>query len=452
MEPFEIRQTVDLARENAPKRYGQPLMKGDRNAHRWRVEILKDGKPADLTGVGGTLWLTNSADGSGGISAVGKAEIGEGYAQAVFGAACYAIAGEAVAIMELTQGEMTVGAAVLTLRVMDGKSGVVIDEDDLIPDIGALLSEITAMRAAGKEAGAAAQAAREAAQLAQEASEKIIEKAPQINESGNWMTWNAEENAYEDTGVPATGPEGATPYVGENGNWFVAGEDTGMPARGPQGPNGSGAGTVTGIAVNGETYEPDDTGMIDLGELGGGSGSVTGVAVNGETHTPDDTGVVDLGSLGTVAGVKVGGETKQPDNTGVVDLGELGGTGINVLDVYPVGSIYMSVNSTDPSELFGGWWEQLEDRFLLGAGANYAAGTTGGEAKHKLTVAELASHFHKTYVYSPSGSGKTSCPSQSAQAYVERSTTAAGGDQPHNNMPPYLVVYMWKRIEDQEVA
>jgi hypothetical protein len=140
------------------------------------------------------------------------------------------------------------------------------------------------------------------------------------------------------------------------------------------------------------------------------------------------------------------------DNGAWVSQGSIGSAGVKLLDVYPVGSIYMSVNSTDPSELFGGWWEQLEDRFLLGAGANYAAGTTGGEAKHKLTVAELASHFHKTYVYSPQGSGQTSCPSQSAQAYVERSTTTAGGDQPHNNMPPYLTVYMWKRIEDQEVA
>ena len=48
--------------------------------------------------------------------------------------------------------------------------------------------------------------------------------------------------------------------------------------------------------------------------------------------------------------------------------------------IYPVGSIYMSVNATSPASLFGGTWEQLKDRFLLAAGDTYAAGSTGGEA------------------------------------------------------------------------
>lgn len=61
---------------------------------------------------------------------------------------------------------------------------------------------------------------------------------------------------------------------------------------------------------------------------------------------------------------------------------------------YPVGSIYMSVNSTSPSSLFGGTWVQLKDRFLLAAGDSYAAGTTGGEASHILSTGELPSHAH----------------------------------------------------------
>jgi microcystin-dependent protein len=62
--------------------------------------------------------------------------------------------------------------------------------------------------------------------------------------------------------------------------------------------------------------------------------------------------------------------------------------------VYPVGSIYMSVVSTSPAELFGGTWEQLKDRFLLGAGDTYTAGDTGGAANHTLTVDEMPSHNH----------------------------------------------------------
>ena len=62
--------------------------------------------------------------------------------------------------------------------------------------------------------------------------------------------------------------------------------------------------------------------------------------------------------------------------------------------MYPVGSIYMSVNDTNPHDLFGGTWEQIKDRFLLAAGDTYAAGRTGGEAQHKLTVDEMPSHNH----------------------------------------------------------
>ena len=50
--------------------------------------------------------------------------------------------------------------------------------------------------------------------------------------------------------------------------------------------------------------------------------------------------------------------------------------------IYPVGSIYMSVNSTSPETLFGGTWVQIKDTFLLSAGDTYTAGNTGGSATH----------------------------------------------------------------------
>lgn len=62
--------------------------------------------------------------------------------------------------------------------------------------------------------------------------------------------------------------------------------------------------------------------------------------------------------------------------------------------IYPVGSIYMSVNSTSPGTLFGGTWERIQDRFLLSAGSTYSAGATGGEATHTLSAAEMPSHTH----------------------------------------------------------
>lgn len=60
--------------------------------------------------------------------------------------------------------------------------------------------------------------------------------------------------------------------------------------------------------------------------------------------------------------------------------------------IYPIGSIYMSVNSTNPSQIFGGTWEQIKDRFLLACGNTYSNGATGGEANHILTIAETPTH------------------------------------------------------------
>ncbi len=72
-----------------------------------------------------------------------------------------------------------------------------------------------------------------------------------------------------------------------------------------------------------------------------------------------------------------------------------------ILDnVYPVGSIYMSVNSTNPTNLFGGTWEQIQGKFLFGMNSSYPAGSTGGEITHKLTNAEMPVHNHDGLYYS----------------------------------------------------
>lgn len=114
---------------------------------------------------------------------------------------------------------------------------------------------------------------------------------------------------------------------------------------------------------------------------------------------------------------------------------------------YPIGAIYMSTIDTDPKVLFGfGTWERIQDRFLLAAGNTYAAGTTGGEATHTLTTDEMPSHSHgaKGWAAVVDGSGKyvTLGGSGSSNQYATRE---AGGGQAHNNMPPYLAVYVWKR-------
>ena len=142
-----------------------------------------------------------------------------------------------------------------------------------------------------------------------------------------------------------------------------------------------------------------------------------------------------------------------------------------VLDnVYPVGSIYMNVNSTNPGTLFGGTWEQIQGRFLLGMSSSYPAGSHGGEAEHTLTNHEIPNHGHylgqmgNTSRMLPTNNA-TNDPSHeyyvtevesSGSTYLKPNVTWGGYltagnlvytpyDQPHNNMPPYLSVYIWKR-------
>lgn len=137
----------------------------------------------------------------------------------------------------------------------------------------------------------------------------------------------------------------------------------------------------------------------------------------------------------------------------------------DILDrIYPVGSIYLSVSAASPAVLFGGTWERIEDRFLLGAGSNYTAGSTGGSATHyhstsghALTVDEIPSHTH-SFTYSNWNMHDTDNEGYGQYSNVlgddaSRSCGSTGGGAAHShgntgnasNLPPYLTVYMWHR-------
>lgn len=135
-----------------------------------------------------------------------------------------------------------------------------------------------------------------------------------------------------------------------------------------------------------------------------------------------------------------------PSQSDVLQLGD--SAWLTAQGAYPVGAIYLSVTDTNPAALFGGTWERIGGRFLLGANDNYAAGSTGGETTHQLTTAEMPSHNHTLDNYNVTG-GTTSF--MTVQANDKKgysgnvNTLYTGGNQPHNNMPPYLAVYMWRR-------
>lgn len=144
---------------------------------------------------------------------------------------------------------------------------------------------------------------------------------------------------------------------------------------------------------------------------------------------------------------------------------------------YPVGSIYMSVNATNPETLFGGSWERISGQFLLGATDGGATGTSiksrsdaapgasGGEASHTLSEGELPSIVGTfdlrrwgtapgNVVSATTGKFSSSITSGTSSNTVGVTSTAAttqkithqfGSGQGHNNMPPFLSVYIWKR-------
>lgn len=145
-----------------------------------------------------------------------------------------------------------------------------------------------------------------------------------------------------------------------------------------------------------------------------------------------------------------------------------------LLLAYPVGSYYWSNNSTDPANLFGGTWTQIKDRFVYAAGSKPVE-ATGGEETHTLTVAEMPMHNHGVIVYEDEkGAGAyfrisqqpmsvmhitvDGVPDSALQdvsgAICDRTSNVtstdsfianSGDNQPHNNMPPYIVAYCWRR-------
>lgn len=178
-------------------------------------------------------------------------------------------------------------------------------------------------------------------------------------------------------------------------------------------------------------------------------------------------------------------------NLSVNSISSNQGLGISVCDlVYPVGSIYLTVNSSDPSSLFGGNWERIQGRFLLGADGDYPSGTMGGSSSvtsggpsdnatgeasgntgsTTLTMEQIPSHNHRsrgsTFVEGGSGAGSVASMNFAAgnyKRYHYETTLETGGGQGHAHtlnahthtlnahthpvtvMPPYLAVSIWKR-------
>lgn len=114
----------------------------------------------------------------------------------------------------------------------------------------------------------------------------------------------------------------------------------------------------------------------------------------------------------------------------------------------PIGSVIWNKNQINPSDYYYGTWEAVEDVFILAASQNYPSGSIGGEANVTLTIDEMPSHNHVQHHELKYGNTSWWIGGSSGTTIEvgDFNTSNTGGNQPHNNMPPYKSYYCWERI------
>jgi microcystin-dependent protein len=133
---------------------------------------------------------------------------------------------------------------------------------------------------------------------------------------------------------------------------------------------------------------------------------------------------------------------------------------INVDLIYPIGSIYMTTSTVSPAVLFGGTWEHIKGRCIVGVDENDTdfgtVSKTGGEKTHTLTTQGIPSHSHGGLNWAGKAfslNDGTNCIKLTSQSWSAGNASAnywgtgkTGGDNAHNNLQPYYTAYVWRRI------
>lgn len=400
---------VDLDAPIAKTHIGTLFATDDSLAHRFVLTIAHGGEAVDLTGKTVLAYFVRWKDQCT-IYLDGAVE--DGKAVVALTESCYAQPGKFVLTIKIVDGDVRTAVFCGEGGVTRSETGSFEDDEKIIYDVPTLMAQIDAMEAATA-------AANEAAGSANASAAKI-----------NGMTVSAQ--TADTAGATITEADGVMHIAFE------------LP-KGDKGDPGS-IDNVTVSSIEG-LQEALDGKQPSGNYLTGESDPTVPSWAKADTkpsYTASEVGA--LAAEGTAAdSTKLGGKTWD-------DL---------MLTIYPVGSIYMSVNSANPAALFGGTWEQIEDTFLLAAGSSYGAGSTGGEAQHALTEEEMPEHDHDMpahlfswgqgvddTVYAPvSAASGTATNNYLYTLQGEwNKTGSVGGGAAHNNMPPYLAVYVWKRV------
>ena len=366
------------------------LLTGDSQAHTFRLTVTRVGVNADIAGASVSAYFVR-ADG---VTVPITGSVEGSVAMVTLPEGCYRVPGRFQLVVKLA-----LDGAVSAVFWGDGAvaasdTDAILDEEGVIPSLDEVLAQVAAAEAAAASANSAAASATGAASSAQTAAARADAAALSIESLG----------ADAETLSPGSAATAAWTTV-DGAKVLLVGVPQGI--QGPQGPKG------------------------DPGKDGSGSvSSVNGIAsvAGNVTLTAADVGALP--------------STYKPPVTSV--NGKTGDVEVYT-SVYPVGSIYLSADATSPASLFGGTWERIEDRFLLAAGSTYTAGDMGGEAAHTLTVSEMPSHNH-TYTIPGNETGTSWYGANGTAKGAPQSSGDSGDGEAHNNMPPYLAVYMWKRV------
>ena len=217
-------------------------------------------------------------------------------------------------------------------------------------------------------------------------------------------------------------------------------------------PSVTGAVTATHTAINTKVAEP-----------------VSAITSDGSNPSLNTGAGVTADKLKTLIGVSTPAITTATDSGGEVTPSLATGiTAVEVWDlvksaaldsIYPVGAIYTAITSGSPETVFGGTWVSFgQGRVMVGhddaasPDTDFVAGSTdgsavlvGGAKTHTLSIAEMPSHTHAINgIENQAGTGSDGG-GNSASSYPTVNTNATGGGGAHNNLQPYVVVYMWKR-------
>lgn len=299
--------------------------------------------------------------------------------------------------------------------------------------------------------------------------------------------WSENLSAWVNQG-PLQGPQGEPGPQGPTGPTGATGPQGPEGPQGPQGPTGAtgatGAGgeaatvevgTVTTLPAGSSatvTNAGDENAAVFNFGIPRGATGATGpkgdTGATGPQGPKGDTGATGpqgpKGDTGATGPQGPKGDTGAQGPQGIQGergpQGPQGPTGpqgpagdpLSVLAAYPVGSIYMSVNSTSPNSLFGGTWERFANgRCLVGVNESdtdfSSVQKTGGEKTHVLTTNEMPSHSHTVNPpYSTSDGTSTYLRTgASSTSRANLRTSEIGGGAAHNNLQPYITVYMWRR-------